>query len=282
MLPTFSSTDTAGIVDAFLRDGVAIVNQAVTPEAVRRMRELADHAIDVTAPRDQVEPVYGTPVLRNTQSVDPFFAEFLTLEPFATLNRAILGADFGFCGQNVIRSGLGQGISRWHVDDVLELPLSPGQERHDASLRLPVLWFSYQIALSDILSPDDGPTEIVAGSHYSGKTPPRDRLDPDETTPPEFAGRRAEPVLCRAGDIYLFNHQLWHRGSPNRSGRVRYLMQNQYCRGWLVRRFHTGPHRACDLPADQRAALSPEARRLLGVPAPTAAQAVAPVAAVRY
>ena len=39
------------------------------------------------------------------------------------------------------------------------------------------------------------------------------------------------PVYCRAGDIYLFNHQTWHRGRPNTSTRTRYLMQLQYARG---------------------------------------------------
>jgi ectoine hydroxylase-related dioxygenase (phytanoyl-CoA dioxygenase family) len=77
--------------------------------------------------------------------------------------------------------------------------------------------------LSDIPTLDDGPTEIVPGSHYSG------RLSPKEN--PVFEGRGAEPVFCRAGDVYLFNHQLWHRGRPNTGTRTRYLMQLQYARG---------------------------------------------------
>jgi ectoine hydroxylase-related dioxygenase (phytanoyl-CoA dioxygenase family) len=46
-----------------------------------------------------------------------------------------------------------------------------------------------------------------------------------------FEGRGAEPVFCRAGDLYLFNHQVWHRGRPNESDRTRYLLQLQYARG---------------------------------------------------
>jgi ectoine hydroxylase-related dioxygenase (phytanoyl-CoA dioxygenase family) len=104
---------------------------------------------------------------------------------------------------------------------------------------------------------------VVLGSHYSGRPAPGDRQPADESRPPSFEGRGPTPVLCRAGDAYLFNHQLWHRGAPNRSGKRRYLMQNQYCQSWLITRFDRGPHRTCDLPPEQAAALDPEARRLL-------------------
>jgi len=89
---------------------------------------------------------------------------------------------------------------------------------------LPVLWLSVQIALSDISMLEDGPTEVVRGSHFSGRLP-------NDKENPTFEGRGAEPVYCRAGDIYLFNHQIWHRGRPNQSNRTRYLMQLQYARG---------------------------------------------------
>jgi ectoine hydroxylase-related dioxygenase (phytanoyl-CoA dioxygenase family) len=109
------------------------------------------------------------------------------------------------------------------VDDKLEYPLPPEVPSWDRRARLPLTWLSVQVPLSDILSPEDGPTEIVPGSQYSG------RLSPKEN--PVFEGQGAVPVLCRAGDIYLFNHQVWHRGSPNTGKRTRYLMQLQYARG---------------------------------------------------
>ena len=125
--------------------------------------------------------------------------------------------------QNVIRSRPGNAISHWHVDDILEHPLPPDVPRWDGRVRLPVMWLSVQVPLSDVTTAGRGPTEVVAGSHYSG------RLPADED--PVFEGRRAEPVFCRAGDIYLFNHQVWHRGRPNLSPDTRYLMQLQYGRG---------------------------------------------------
>jgi ectoine hydroxylase-related dioxygenase (phytanoyl-CoA dioxygenase family) len=88
------------------------------------------------------------------------------------------------------------------------------------------MWMSVQMPLTDVMTPESGPTEVVRGSHRAGRLPANED--------PVFQGRVAEPVLCRAGDIYLFNHQVWHRGRPNTSGDTRYLMQLQYSRGGSI------------------------------------------------
>jgi ectoine hydroxylase-related dioxygenase (phytanoyl-CoA dioxygenase family) len=257
------ATALEAVMTAFHRDGFVVVRDVVDAPTVAALREIADHWLDGDHSAREVTDVYGTPVLRNTQSLNPLFCEFLVREPFLQLTEAILGPGFGFCGQNVIRSDGGEAIARWHVDDTLEFPLPPAQPRHDASLRMPLIWYSIQIALSDIDSADDGATQIVPGSHYAGRLPPLDRQEPDEAEPPIWEGRGPVPVLCKAGDIYLFNHQTWHRGGPNRSGRRRYLMQNQYSARWAARRFGPGPHRDCELPADVAGSLPQRARELL-------------------
>jgi ectoine hydroxylase-related dioxygenase (phytanoyl-CoA dioxygenase family) len=95
---------------------------------------------------------------------------------------------------------------------------------------MPVIWLSVQIPLTDIECVENGPTQFVPGSQYSGRQPEnRDDL--------QFAGRGAISVLCRAGDIYLQNHQCWHRGAPNVSDRTRYVLQLQFGQRWAVRRF---------------------------------------------
>jgi ectoine hydroxylase-related dioxygenase (phytanoyl-CoA dioxygenase family) len=135
-----------------------------------------------------------------------------------------------FNAMNVIRNGPGQAIANWHVDDVLEFPLPPEVPHFDARIRMPVFWMTVQVALSDIDSLEHGPTQYVPASHYSGRKP---------SQVPElvFEGRGPEAVLCKAGDIYLTNHQTWHRGAPNVSDRVRYVMQVQYAQRWADRRF---------------------------------------------
>lgn len=242
------------VLQEFHRDGIVLLRQALTPAETNLIRTTTDALID--APPAGVTPVVenymGAEVLRYTQSLHRLFCDMLVREPFLSLAEAVLGPDCGFVGQNVIRGRPGGAISRWHVDDVLEFPLPPELPRHDARMTMPVTWFSIQIALSDIDAPEHGPTEVVRGSHYSGRVVPVD-------APIVFEGRTPEPVLCKAGDVYLFNHQLWHRGSPNTGTRTRYLMQNQYARRWCNTRFGLAQNK-CLLSAE---ALEGADRRLL-------------------
>jgi hypothetical protein len=249
------------VLEEFYREGFALVGGVLSADEVACLRGLADDLIDNPdkLTRGYASPVYNAMVLRCTQALHRAFCDMLIREPFLSLAEAILGPNVAFCGQNVIRSEPGTGISLWHVDDILEFPLPPEVPRHDPRIRMPVFWFSFQIALSDINSPENGPTEIVPGSHYSGRDVPR-----GEGAKMEFDGRGPVPVLCKAGDIYLFNHQLWHRGAVNTSERRRYLMQNQYCRAWGPYRFNS-TDASVRLPDDEMAALPERAKQLLDV-----------------
>ena len=93
---------------------------------------------------------------------------------------------------------------------------------------MPVFWMTIQVALSDIDQLEHGPCQFVPQSHYSGRKPSESL---------EFEGHGPRSVFCKAGDVYLTNHQTWHRGAPNLSERVRYLMQIQYAQRWADRRF---------------------------------------------
>jgi ectoine hydroxylase-related dioxygenase (phytanoyl-CoA dioxygenase family) len=206
-----SETATRDILDRFYRDGCVLVPGVLSAEECARLRAITD---DIA----KTDPSF---IIREPEEKNLAFVELFIREPILSLVRQILGPAARFCAQNVIRNQPGQSISHWHVDDLVEYPLPPDVPRWPA--RLPVLWLSVQVALSDILAPEDGPTEIVPGSQLSGRDSPKEN--------PVFEGRGAEPMLCRAGDIYLFNHQVWHRGSPNTGKRTRYLMQLQYARG---------------------------------------------------
>lgn len=201
------------IVDRFYRDGYALVRGVFSADECAALRNVTDEV----AKRRSFFVVY------EAQDEDIAFACLFIREPILSLVQKILGGECRFCAENVIRNAPGQAISHWHVDDKVEYPLPPDLPRWDARVRLPVTWLSVQIPLTDIVSMEDGPTEVVPGSHYSGRVSPQEN--------PVFEGRGAEPIFCRAGDIYLFNHQMWHRGSPNTGLRTRYLMQLQYVRG---------------------------------------------------
>ncbi|MBB6048818.1 phytanoyl-CoA dioxygenase family protein [Armatimonas rosea] len=220
-------------IDFFFREGYLHVPGIFTPDEVAALRAKTDACFEN---REQLDPkfisyVYGAFVLRRGAEYDPLFASLVERPEIQALASAALGPQPAFNALNVIRNEPGQAISLWHVDDVLELPLPDDIPRFDARIRLPVLWLTIQVALSDIETLEHGPTQFVPGSHYSGRKPPRDEESPT------FEGRGPVPVFCKAGDVYLTNHQCWHRGAPNLSERTRYVLQLQYATRWADRRF---------------------------------------------
>lgn len=228
----FDESRTGRILERFYRDGFVLVPGVLTRAEVDALRNRAEErmADPALAGTPFLRTAVNTQVLWYTHALDPLFADLLVREPIIGLVEAVLGPEARLCGQNVIRSRTGEGITVWHVDDMVEFPLPDEVPRHDPRIRLPVFWLTAQVALTDVDTLDQGPTQVVRGSHYSGRAP----SDPDN---PSFEGRGPEPILCKAGDVYLLNHQCWHRGAPNLSDRPRYLMQCQYARRWTTVRF---------------------------------------------
>jgi hypothetical protein len=231
-LQPFSEEQTQKISEDFFRDGYAVIPNILTPDEIMALREKTDAIADAPdqAPQKHVSYVYEAFVLRRGHEADPLFASMVTHPAIYSIVEAVLGKDAPFNALNVIRNQPGQAISRWHVDDTLEFPLPEEIERFDPRIRMPVLWLTVQVALSDIDSIEHGPTQFVPGSHYSGRRP-------NSQVDPAFDGQGPVSVYCKAGDIYLTNHQCWHRGAPNTSDRVRYVMQLQYATAWADRRF---------------------------------------------
>ncbi len=242
----------------FHRDGFALVPGVLTVGEVDALREVTDRCFDdpVLAGTDYVSGRGDGFVLRNTLELDAVFVDMLVREPILSLAEAVVGTDCKFCGQNVIRNTAGQAIDRWHVDDRVEFPLPDDLPRHDPRMRMPVQWFTIQMALSDIDTVEDGPTQFVPGSHYSGR-------DPNSQESPEFDGKGPVSAFCKAGDIYLQNNQCWHRGAPVTSDRTRYVFQSQYAAMWAYRRF--GVYNQVPVPPTVLGRASDRLKQVLGV-----------------
>jgi ectoine hydroxylase-related dioxygenase (phytanoyl-CoA dioxygenase family) len=226
-----AARDMDPIIEEFFREGCVLVPGVLTADDVAAVCAKTDAlAADPNTPKRHISYVGDTFVLRYCHEADPLFAELAEREAIVNLAASVLDSGAAFNAMNVIRNGPGQAISNWHIDDRLEMPLPDEIARFDARIRLPVLWLTIQVALSDIDTLENGPSQFVPGSHYSGRYPPK-------VEAPEFEGRGPKAMLCKAGDAYLFNHQCWHRGAPNLSHRTRYLMQLQYAQRWAARRF---------------------------------------------
>lgn len=242
----FNARQLQQIADDFRRDGFVhipgVLDEGLVQDLRRRTDELLDDPDLATREcpnsHDQRYVQSHTSatgenipfILRNTIDLDPLFLGMLEHESTLALAEAVVGPSARFCGQNVLRNQPGVAIDSWHVDDALFYPVPEDVERHDPRIQLPVLWLTVQIALSDIDEDAHGPTQYVPGSQNSGRRPGQD----DTQT---FDGKGPVSIFCKAGDIYLHNPQTWHRGAPNTSDRVRYLMQCQYAVDWAFRRF---------------------------------------------
>lgn len=220
------------IAEEFFREGCVLVPSVLQTDLVAELRARTDRYFDEreSLPARHVSYANDAFVLRYGADLDPLMKSLITSEPIYSLASAVVGANPAFNALNVIRNEPGKAISYWHVDDTVEFPLPDDVPRFDPRIRMPVFWFTVQVALSDIPTIEHGPTQYVPGSHYSGRRPPTQ----DD---PMFEGRGPVPMFCRAGDIYFTNHQAWHRGAPNTSNQVRYVMQIQYAQRWAATRF---------------------------------------------
>lgn len=262
----FSEEKTRQIAQQFFEDGFVHIPSVLTQDEVAALRETSDNLFADPELAEKTNPNLADVryiqmgahadtgeslpfILRNTIELDPIFRAMLLREPILSLAEAIVGQDCKFCGQNVLRNLPGLSISNWHVDGSVHFPISDEMPRHDPRLRMPVMWFTVQIALSDIDTIEEGPTQYVRGSHYSGR-------GPNEQDNPEFEGNRPISIFCKAGDIYLQDPQCWHRGTPNLSNKTRYILQSQYAAYWAYWRFNLCngvpvPEHALDKASDQ-------------------------------
>ncbi|MCE9590116.1 MAG: phytanoyl-CoA dioxygenase family protein [Planctomycetes bacterium] len=229
----FGKEETQRIIDDFLRDGYVVIPDILTPTETDALKRGIDFVSDNPYYID-TRNQYGSWITTRLFETDKVFRDLLVREPIIGLAEAILGAQCHLMAQNAVRNVKGESIDTFHVDDADPLPEVPcpeGMERHDPRYRLPVMRMTVQMPLTDLNTLDDGPTQFVRGSHYSGR-------NPNDKYNPTFEGRGPDTILCKAGDIYLHNGQCWHRGTPIKNDSRRYLLQNAYCRRWVSSRFY--------------------------------------------
>ena len=120
----------------------------------------------------------------------------------------------------------------WHCDAGPHVPRPEGVPWDDR-IPYPVFAVAAHVYLQDCRMAD-GPTEVVPGSHRSGRLPPYDRLSKEE---PTYDGRPPVAFETQAGDVVLFVSDAWHRGMPSGpGGRGRFFLQVHYARRDIAQR----------------------------------------------
>ncbi|MFF4607894.1 phytanoyl-CoA dioxygenase family protein [Streptomyces sp. NPDC001339] len=218
----------------FHEDGYVILRSVVAGDLVRQLRDVIerryrDPATHTAEP--ELDLLRGGVSLMRMFEYHQVFRDVMTLSPVIDLVEVLLGTDCHVVAQNALRTPTGKGIVNWHIDGELFNPLL-AHLRHIPKDALPLPCFSLNamVLLSDALTEEYGPTQVVAGSHLSGRRPPRSQTLPD--------GDRATTLFARAGDVYLVNNQTWHRGAQNRSSHARYLLTTTYGRRFVSQRFY--------------------------------------------
>ncbi len=250
-----SAEQLAAWVEAFHRDGYIFIENVLPPERCRQLREDLDRLV----------PASANPIDMHVRMFEHSRAnlELFDLDPVVSFAEAVIG-DGDFLGKetvhvvhnNSFRTQQGGGWSHWHQDDASHFKVTHGEPPEN--IHLPCLLLTANYYLTDQTSVENGPGQAVRGSHKWGMSPPQDAKD--------WTGTRWEKHLVsvtgKAGGVMIFNNQLWHRGAPNQSERMRYVTQVSYARKFIGHKY--APFMNYQMPEHVHKDANPRLKRLLG------------------
>lgn len=227
----FAEKQYADYIDFFVREGYVHIPGVFSPNEVRELIVRLDRIrADPTLASKDI--AYGDYIFARLFELDLMFRDLLVKEPLIGLFERLLGKDCHLIANNAVLNDPGQAISGWHIDFAQPwFPLPDGIARFDPAMRYPTLMVNGQILLSDALSDEYGPTQVVPSSHYSGRLP-------NAMENPTFEGRGPLSIYAKAGDVYLQHPMVWHRGAPNTSNRRRYLLQHSMGMRMMAQKFY--------------------------------------------
>ena len=236
-------------VEQFHRDGYLFIPSVLTPDIIEELkadldRVLAEHQDN------------GSGVIElHTRMFEKSVANLrlFDLEPIVSFAEALIDGACHVIHNNSFRTPLGKGITTWHQDDSPHFLVTEGEA--PTNIKLPVLLFTANYYLTDVLEQKYGGTEVIPGSHLLGAG-----------SPPVMEGTKWEekvvPCLGPAGSVVMFNNQVWHRGGPNNSDRIRYITQVSYARRLVGHKYY--PFMNYQMPEQVYADANPRLKRLLG------------------
>ena len=236
-------------VERFHHDGYLFLENVLPPSLTSHLRADLDRALQANPP----SPSSVIELQHRMFETSAANLHLFDLEPIVSLAEALIDSPCHVIHNNSFRSPPGGGISTWHQDDPPHLIVTEGEP--PKNVRLPVLFFTCNYMLTDLAEVAQGPTQAIPGSHLFGAEPP----NPIEGTPYED---RVFSALGPAGSVTLFNNQVWHRGAPNQSDRVRYMTQITYARRIIGHKYN--PFMNYQMPEHVYRNADERRRRLLG------------------
>lgn len=234
--------------EVFHRDGYLFLQDVLAPDVVAELKSDLDAAL--AEKPDQV----GIIELRMRMfEISRANVRLFDLEPMVSFAEALIAPDCHVVHNNSFRTPPGKGITTWHQDDAPHFLVTHGEP--PPNIRLPVLLFTANYYLTDVLTVENGPTQVIPGSHRFGAAPPGEM----KGTPWED---RVVSCLGRAGSVVMFNNQVWHRGAPTLSEQSRAMTQVSYARRLIGHKYY--PFMNYQMPEHVYADANPRLKRLLG------------------
>lgn len=210
-------------VEQFHRDGYLVLHDVIPPELIQPMKDDLDRILN-HAPKEGAVAELAYRMFETSKANLALFE----LEPVVTFAEKLLKYDAHVVHNNSFRTPRGGGIAGWHQDDPPMYLVTEGEP--PKNVRLPVMLFTANYYLTDVEDAKYGTTEVIPGSHLFGASPPV-----------KMEGSKWEsqivPCVGRAGTVVMFNNQIWHRGGPNQTDRVRYITQVSYGRRIIGHRY---------------------------------------------
>jgi hypothetical protein len=237
-------------IEQFHRDGFLLLHEVLPPELIPVLKADLDRQLNRAPKAGEMLELH--PRMFEVSKANLAIFE---LEPIVSFAEKLVQYDCHVVHNNSFRTPPGGGISIWQQDDPLHYVVTHGEP--PANVRLPVMLFTANYYLTDVESVDFGPTQAIPGSHLFGAAPPTS-MDGTKWE------NRIVSCCARAGSVIMFNNQVWHRGAPNRSDRVRYMTQVSYARRIIGHRYF--PFMNYQMPEHCLAGLesNPRKKRLLG------------------
>lgn len=237
-------------VEQFHRDGFLFLKDVLDRETTDILRQDLDKVLAQNPPR----PGGVIELHPRMFETSPANLSLFDLEPIVSFAEALVSPDCHVIHNNSFRTPTGGGgLITWHQDDASHYVVTHGEA--PTNVHLPVLLFTANYYLTDVDTDANGPTQVIPGSHLYGGAPPASL----EGT--EYEDRGVS-CLGPAGSVVLFNNQVWHRGGPNTSDRVRYMTQISYARRIIGHKYF--PFMNYEMPEHVFADADERRRRLLG------------------
>ncbi len=243
-------------VEQFHRDGYLLIPKVLPLELCARLRADLDQVVGTVAAPDKHCELRTRMFERSAANLSLF-----DLEPIVSFAENAIATETHVIHNNSFLTNPGQGITMWHQDDPPHLLVTSGEP--PTNIRLPVLFFTCNYYLTDVDEIANGGTECIPRSHLLGAPCPQDASGPLAHV---FKG--VAHNCAPAGSVVMFNNQVWHRGGPNTSARVRYVTQITYARRIIGHKY--SPFMNYQMPEHVHASANPRLKRLLGFLSPGA------------